>query len=64
MGCSSCISFLTGEIDEDAKAPGLLEVRERLKFTGLNKVDKVACLRNIEDLWLQRSVMDTVIREG
>ena len=59
------VSFLkTGEIGDDAKAPGLSEARERLRFSGLTKVDKIAYLRNIEDLRVQRSVMDTAIREG
>ena len=59
------VSFLkTGEISDDAKAPGLSEARERLKFAGLTKVDKMSYLRNIEDLRVQRSVMDTAIREG
>lgn len=59
------ISFLkTGEIGDNAKAPGLAEARERLKFSSLGKTDRAAYLRNIENLRVQRSVMDTAIREG
>lgn len=59
------IAFLkTGKIDDAAKAPGLAEARERLQFSTLTKADKAAYLRNVEDLRVQRSVMDTAIREG
>lgn len=59
------IVFLkTGKIGDNAKAPGLAEARERLKFSSLNKTQRAAYLRNVEDLRVQRSVMDTAIREG
>lgn len=59
------IAFLkTGQIDQDAKAPGLAEARVRLKFSSLDKTEKAAYLRNIEDLRVQRSVIDTAIRDG
>ena len=59
------IAFLkTGEIGDDARAPGLAEARERLKFSSLKKSERDAYLRNIEDLRVQRSVMNTAIYEG
>ncbi|MDE5638578.1 MAG: Rpn family recombination-promoting nuclease/putative transposase [Odoribacter sp.] len=59
------IVFLkTGEIGHDSQAPGLAEARERLKFSSLDKKDRAAYLRNIEDLRVQRSVMDTAQLEG
>lgn len=59
------IAFLkTGEIGDDAQAPGLAEARERLKFSSLDKSERTAYLRNIEDLRVQRSVVDTAIYEG
>lgn len=59
------IAFLkTGEIGDDVQAPGLAEARERLKFSSLNKSERAAYLRNIEDLRVQRSVVDTAIYEG
>lgn len=59
------IVFLkTGEIGKDFQAPGLAEARERLKFASLDKKDRAAYLRNIEDLRVQRSVMDTARIEG
>lgn len=59
------IAFLkTGEIGDDAQAPGLAEARERLKFSSLDKSERAAYLRNIEDLRVQRSVVDTAIHEG
>lgn len=59
------IVFLkTGEIGNDTQAPGLAEARERLKFSSLDKRERAAYLRNIEDLRVQRSVMDTARIEG
>lgn len=59
------IVFLkTGEIGQNSQAPGLAEARERLKFSSLDKKDRAAYLRNIEDLRVQRSVMDTAWMEG
>lgn len=59
------IVFLkTGEIGKDFQAPGLAEARERLKFASLDRKDRAAYLRNIEDLRVQRSVMDTARIEG
>lgn len=59
------IVFLkTGEIGHDTQAPGLAEARECLKFSSLDKQDRAAYLRNIEDLRVQRSVVDTARIEG
>lgn len=59
------IVFLkTGEIGNNPQAPGLAEAREQLKFSSLDKRDRAAYLRNIEDLRVQRSVMDSARIEG
>lgn len=59
------IVFLkTGEIGNDTQAPGLAEARERLKFSSLDKQDRAAYLRNIENLRVQRGVIDTARIEG
>lgn len=59
------IVFLkTGEIGNDTQAPGLAEARERLKFSSLDKRERAAYLRNIEDLRVQRGVVATARIEG
>lgn len=59
------ILFLkTGEISEDAKAPGLAEARQRLRFAALSRSEQKAYLASIEDWRVNKSVMNTYIDEG
>ncbi|MDR1120756.1 MAG: hypothetical protein LBM08_07535, partial [Dysgonamonadaceae bacterium] len=59
------ISFLkTGDIPEDAKAGGLPEARERLRRDRLSKEEQRAYDSHIEDLRVQRGVMQTSLFEG
>lgn len=59
------ISFLkTGEIPDDAKAPGLPEARERLRIDSLSDEEKKDYQRMLENLRYQRSVIETGRAEG
>ena len=59
------ISFLkTGEIPDDANAPGLPEARERLRIDSLSDDEKKDYKRMLENLRYQRSVIETGRAEG
>ena len=59
------ISFLkTNEIPENAKAPGLVEARERLKRDAMSKDEQQAYEAHLEALRYQRSVIESGIIEG
>ena len=59
------ISFLkTGEISDDAKAPGLPEAKERLRRDQMSKKERQEYEAHLEALRYQRSVIQTGLIEG
>ena len=59
------ISFLkTGEIPQDASAPGLAEARERLRFDHLSDNEKKLYMHDMENIRYQRSVIASGRAEG
>ena len=59
------ISFLkTGEIPDDAKAPGLSEARECLRRDAMSREERLEYEAHIEALRYQKSVIQTSLIEG
>lgn len=56
--------FKTGDISKKVSARGLQEAQEKLKFNSLPKKDQVAYLRHVENMRIQRSVIDDAREEG
>jgi hypothetical protein len=59
------IAFLkTGEIPDDAKAPGLAEARERLNVDRMDEAERKAYRAHMEALRYQSSVIESSLIEG
>ena len=59
------ISYLkTGEISEDASAPGLPEARERLRYYDMKPAERHAYDEHINAVMIQNDVLDTAKIEG
>ncbi len=54
----------TGEIPETAHAPGLAEVRERLKVDGMTKGEREAYYRHLDNIVILRNNIYTERAEG
>lgn len=54
----------TGEIPEGANAPGLEEVREKLKIDSMNKAEKEAYYRHLDNIVILRDNINTERAEG
>ena len=53
-----------GHIKEDTKAPGLQEARQKLQYLKMNKAERKAYDRHIDNIMVQNDVLDTAKLEG
>jgi len=54
----------SGHIKEDTQAPGLQEAREKLQYLKMNKAERRAYDRHIDNIMVQNDVLDTAKMEG
>lgn len=54
----------SGHIKEDTQAPGLQEAREKLQYLKMNKAERRAYDRHINNIMVQNDVLDTAKMEG
>lgn len=54
----------SGNIKDDTKAPGLSEAKERLKYLSMDKEERKAYDRHIDNIMVQNDVLDTAKMEG
>ena len=54
----------TGHISDKTSAPGLSEAREKLQYLSMNKAERQAYDRHIDDIMVQNDVLDTARMEG
>ena len=54
----------TGHISEHTSAPGLSEAREKLQYLSMNKAERLAYDRHIDNIMVQNDVLDTAKMEG
>ena len=54
----------TGRIREHTNAPGLNEAREKLQYLSMNKAERQAYDRHIDNIMVQNDVLDTAKLEG
>lgn len=54
----------TGNIKEDTTVPGLREARERLQVLKMDKADRDAYFRHVNNIMIQNDVLDTAKLEG
>ncbi len=54
----------TGEIREDTQAPGLQQVREKLRVLSMTKAEREAYFRHLDNIMVQNDAIDTARDEG
>ncbi len=54
----------TGNIREDTKAPGLQQVREKLRVLSMTKAEREAYFRHLDNIMVQNDTIDTAREEG
>ena len=54
----------TGHINEKTSAPGLNEAREKLQYLSMDKEERMAYDRHIDNIMVQNDVLDTAKMEG
>lgn len=59
------INYLkTGTISDDTSAPGLREAKERLQYLKMNREDRLAYDRHLDNIRVQNDVLETKVLEG